>query len=189
MIHPEASLLPSLESMLSRYPDTRVIVHGAEFPDKMADLLKTYPNLYFTLDTATLLAEGEPPMSRPMMYPGGGPNTPFDVDEFVGKYNANRQQIIDQAVEFWLPVFLAAPEKVMWGTDISLEGHVDADTYGILMDITDALLAKIPKKYQEGYLHDNAFNLLGGGSSLKPLTESELNQLDDVDEDDDSEEN
>ena len=162
MIHPMPELVASLEVMLDRYPDTKVIVHGFELPDQMGDLLKSYPNLYYTLDTATMLTlDGDLP--QVLMYPGGGPGSGFDVNEFLSIYKAEREQILAKTIKNWLPVLLAAPERVMWGTDISMEGHVDDRVYDILISLTDEFLNEVPQQYQQGYLRDNAFKLLGPG--------------------------
>lgn len=190
MIHPQADMVGSLEQMLERYPDTKVIVHGFELPDEMPGLLKDHPNLYFTLDTATMFVLGElTPESIPqhLFYPGGGPNTDFVVDTFVADYDRQREEIVSMAVDKWLPVLLAAPKKVMWGTDISLEGHVDEAVYSRVIDLTNAFADKVPQQYRQAYLRDNAFNLLGEGNTLEALTDAEFDQLDSsVDEDDDS---
>jgi len=182
MIHPQRQIIPDLETMLVRYPDTKILLHGFELPDLMGDLLKKHQNLYFTLDTATFLVydSDEPGFpAQPLMYPGNGPERTFGAKTFLADYDAQRTGIVAEAIETWVPVLLAAPDRVLWGTDISLEGHVDEQVYQRLIDITNAFLQEVPEEHQANYLRNNAFELLGEGQTLKPLTDEELDAMED----------
>ena len=167
MIHPMPDLVQDLIKMLSRFKETKVIVHGFELPNQMADLLKQHKNLYYTLDTATMLVLLDNDLPQVLMYPGGGPNTNFDPKAFISIFDAKQQQFVDQTAKQWLPVLKAAPKQVMWGTDISMAGHVDERVYERLISLTDAFAEKVPKKYRQDYLRDNALQLLGPGVTLK----------------------
>lgn len=178
MTHLTNNEAEEIETVLKRYPDTKIIDHNSELLRELPRLLKKYPNFYFTLDTAAMLAlKQDGGFREVLMYPHGE----FSVDEFVRQYDQHQEQLLDQAVTEWLPVIKAAPQRIMWGTDASLLNHHDERVFSRLMDFTQKFSKKIPQQYRDDYLYQNAFDAFGAGSRIEPLTEEELKRAEELD--------
>lgn len=173
-----------LETMLDRYPQTKVLIHGFERGGAgFAALLTEHPNLYFTLDTATLLKEGTGPGLH-LMYPSGQGS----AQTFVEQYTANKSRLLEQAQDEWAQVIVAAPDRVMWGTDVSFDWHADPDVYSRLIEFSNEFIATLPAEVQDKYRFQNAVRLLGThGTMHESLSEAELDRLDDLEPDQDEE--
>jgi len=159
MIHIRGEQVDELRRALDAHPDTTILLHGPEREvyEALPDMLRTYPNLYYTLDTATLA-------SRPgtigyldiLMFSEGGKQTLLDG-------LADPQAMAEQKAELWLPVIQAAPDRVMWGTDVAFDWHVDEDAYGALVDLSRRFIEQLPAELRDGYARGNAEQLLGEG--------------------------
>lgn len=138
-----------LEQTLQKYPNAKVLLHGPELNKQLPGLLQKYENLYFTLDTATLLMEsGNPP--QVLMYSEGG------EDAFFNALNIRKAYILSNSYNKWLPVIEAAPDKVFWGTDAALEWHFSEEAYKQLMDVSNKFIEMLPEQYRDGYKYKNA---------------------------------
>lgn len=150
--------LASLEAAMASHPNTKFLVHGFELGGEgYVRLLKTYLNFYFTLDTATLLKDATPGQGLHLMYPQGTSG----VSEFLTGYEQNKQRLLEQAREEWVQVVLAAPNRVMWGTDVSFDWHTDQEVYSRQIEFSNEFIDSLPADVQDRFTYQNAVTLLG----------------------------
>lgn len=143
------------ESVAGSYPNTKFLIHGFEQgPEGFAALLKKYSNVYFTLDTATLLTDG---MGTHLMYP----NDKGSVKQFESQLSENRARLLSRAKNEWSKVVITAPDRVLWGTDASYDWHADASVYKALIEFSEEFRASLPKDVQDKYAYQNAVKLFG----------------------------
>lgn len=157
----DAEQLPELETMLARYPRTKVLLHGPELRTELPELLTHYPNLAYTLDTATLLERPIPNSNRTLMYPASGLG-----DHFVSTFDEGYQAMLVQAIERWTPVLRAAPDRVLWGTDVSADWHLHPEVYRRLVQFTSDFSDALPPELQAPFAYQNALNLLTGAQGM-----------------------
>jgi hypothetical protein len=79
---------------------------------------------------------------------------------------ADPQSLAEQKASDWLPVLQAAPDRVMWGTDVAFGWHLDEDVYGMLVDFSRRFVEQLPAELRDGYARLNAERLLGAGVSF-----------------------
>jgi hypothetical protein len=164
MIHLTSAQLPGFKAMLIERPGLTVLLHGPELVNELPELLKEHLNLYYTLDTATtMFLDG--PHPHPLMYPRSGGRT-----EFLAEYRANRDTMLQSALSTWNPVLEAAPDRVMWGTDVSMGWHADAQVYEALMEFSNIFLENLPSALARSYAFDNALRLFGAGMVVDPTS-------------------
>lgn len=157
MLHPTQKQANDLEKMLARYPDTKVILHGYELLNTglVEDWLRSYKNLYWTYDLATML-DG-------YMY------RVQNADDFVMWYDANKKQYLASVSNKLLPLLEAAPERVMWGTDVVAAWHMEPEVYNRLMEFSYELVDSLPSKHRANYAHDNAQRIFDSGIIFEQL--------------------
>jgi len=159
MIHPRSDQIDELETILAAYPNTKVLVHTAWNASDMPRLLQTYANIYFTIDAATLISVEQPSGSVDvLMSPVTG-----GKDEFIQRYDVERDAILLDSYQRWSPTMLAAPDRVMWGTDTFAAWHYDPAVYDRIMDFARRWTAMLPAELREAYAYRNAERLLGSG--------------------------
>jgi hypothetical protein len=186
MLHPTPREVPALEAAAARYPNTRFLIHGFDLGAAgYTSLLKKYPNIFYTLDTATLLKDAAPGGQKHLMYPRGEGS----AAEFASAYDRDKAYFLEQAEREWAPVVLAAPDRVMWGTDVSFDWHADPQVYNRLIDFSEAFIATLPAEVQGQYGSENAVKLFGGrGLTYEPADEDDGDiVVDDEEEGDDIE--
>lgn len=161
MIHPVAGMGPDLETILAQYPNVTVIIHGPEIVNELPTLL-SIPNLYYTLDTATLLTLNGTPAKR-LLYPPAKEN---NKKTFIKTFDKNKQTILNQAATTWVPLIQKFPTKIMWGTDVSSAWHEEKEVYSRLMQFSSDFTAKLPEPIRKDYMRNNAFKVLGQGVTI-----------------------
>lgn len=179
MLHVTDREAADLETMLARYPGTKVLLHHRELAAKLPEMLRRHKNLYYTLDTTNLTTLTTTNPQTVLFYPDGQGN----AEQFLAKFEDNRQALLDKAVDDWLPVFEAAPDRVMWGTDVSMEWHADPEVYEKLVRFSQDFTERLPEKYRDGYRFKNALQAFGKGVTLEPLDDQEIKKLDESEDD------
>lgn len=177
MLHVTGAQEADLEYMLASYPDTKVLIHHRELLGSLPALLKKYKNLYHTLDTTnltTVINQGGNPPENVLFYPQGE----GDAAGFLSQLNANRASLLDRAVTDWTPVIAAAPDRIFWGTDVSIEWHTEKQVYDAILKFSKDFVARLPAEHREGYMRGNALKAFGKGITLSELTDDEINLLD-----------
>lgn len=145
--HPGVNQAGSLERVLDRYPNMRVIVHGEQIENEIGDVMTKYPNVYFTVNDLYgdqyLLHQNE---------------TKEGFLEKTDDYNT----LIAQDVARWKELIEAHPHQFLWGTD---RGGVAAWTLdpevGLrLADYGRAFIAELDPAVQENFAYKNALRLV-----------------------------
>ncbi len=129
-------------AMMRAHPALKVGMHGYPSPDAtaVATLLRTYPNVSYSLDTAMLNITGL-------------------ADLRPGISDQQRQTGVDAAWAFWKGLMTAFPDRVMWGTDAGPD--YDTDMYRPNVEFARAFIAKLPVDLQRGYAYANAARFWG----------------------------
>lgn len=151
MFHPTERQANDLEKMLSQYPNTKVILHGFESLNTglVGKWLRTYKNLYFTYDLATMF--------------DGYLYRVQNATDFISWYEANKKQYLTSVRNRLLPLLEAAPDQVMWGTDVVASWHTEPEVYNRLMEFSRDLIDSLPPQHRDNFAHDNAQRLFGSG--------------------------
>jgi hypothetical protein len=144
MIHPDHGQIPALETVFARNPDVTFILHGMNEDSPFNHLLKTYPNVYYTLDSPGL----EPFFNAQ------------SKEEFMREMDENFDILLGRAVRVWKNVIEANPEKVMWGTDRFSSWSYDEEVGSVLEEYNRAFIGKLGLWVQELYAYKNAEQLL-----------------------------
>lgn len=150
MIHPTQAQEEGLKTMLGRYPNATVMAHGGEFNlsrRKLEPILENNDNLYWTLDAGSML--------------NGLVLRADDAADFASQYDGMASEF-KGLVERTLPWMMnAAPDRVMWGTDLATAWNTDPKVISRVMDWTEAAVDALPADQQAKYTHENATRLFG----------------------------
>ncbi len=93
----------NLGRALERFPEITFITHGDFVRPHIADLIDTYPNLYFTFND---IFDEHIPLFR------------FgDKQEFISNVERDWDMMLDVAIGMYQPMIEAHPDRFMWGTD------------------------------------------------------------------------
>ncbi len=162
MLHPVESQVDQVETMLSRYPNTTVVLHGGELSNtgRVPELLREYDNMYWQVDVATIFS--------------GRPLRQDSPEEFVNWYEKNREERLESGRRRVVSLMNASPDRVMWGTDIG--GHawsVEPEVYSRMINFSNDLVASLPEKYRAKYAHGNAARLFGNATRLSEPPEKD----------------
>lgn len=151
MLHPTEKQAGDIGPMLSEYPEATLLLHGHELLgvfETLQSLMETHDNLYWTYDTATML--------------GGLMVTARGKSDFMEKYEANRERFRKRVMD-GLPALLeTAPKRVMWGTDIVADWHLDPEVYGELIAFSTEIRDSLPEQHRDPFAYENAVRLFDG---------------------------
>lgn len=150
MIHPTQAQESGLKTMLSEHPEAIVMAHGGEFnlePRTLVPLLENHDNLYWTIDAGSML--------------NGLVLTASDASEFVSRYDQQKGEFKELVRQVLPPLMDAAPDRVMWGTDLATDWNTDERVYSRIIDWTQAAIDSLPSDQQEPYAYKNATRLFG----------------------------
>ncbi|GEM_PF-4129382 len=151
--------LVGLRAAMEMYPNTKFLVHGFELGvDGYIELLTEYPNFYYTLDTATMLKEAGEGPTKHLMYPEGRATG----DRFLEEYSKYGGKLLKYAKGEYGRIVTAAPDQVMWGTDASMEWHVEPEVYEKLIQFSREFALSLPPGIREKYTYQNAVRLFLG---------------------------
>lgn len=153
MIHLRPGQADDLDTMLTDYPGTTVLLHGAEIYESLDSLLTEHDNLMYTLDTSILLWGS----AGNLMYPNDGGS----AASFIAAYDANAATLLAEAQAKWYALIAAHPNKVMWGTDISEDWHINKRVYNRLLQFSEDFAAPLNDVLEKKYQRTNAINFLG----------------------------
>lgn len=162
MIHMLPEIVDEMITMLKKYPDVTIVAHGPEYFNDLPRLFEL-PNFYYTLDTANMLWEN---LSRGknLMYPD---IVKDNKQSFMAAFVAKREKLLADAVKNWVPLIEKYPTKIMWGTDVSTEWHIDKEVYAELIKLSEDFVAQLPESLRAGYMRENALKVLGEGITVQ----------------------
>lgn len=155
MFHPKASQEGTVEPALNSHPEATFILHGHQMLGYGKDgpglgptlprLLRDYDNLYWQMDVGVMFS-GILLQLR-------------SSSAFVDWYESNASELITVYQDILSRLLDAAPERVMWGTDIAQAWNLDDEAFSRLMDFTERVLEAVPEKHHAPYKRENALNL------------------------------
>lgn len=128
-----------LETILSEYPKTKVLVHGS--PSGMKELLVKHKNLYYAAELEIMLSDGTYGCSISV--------SDKDVNSAISQYG---------------PIIAAAPDQVLWATNAASKCQFQPQFYSKLMEFTNKFIEKLPEEHREKFAYKNAEGLLAGGA-------------------------
>lgn len=171
MIHLVSSQGDELDTMLTNHPNTTVLLHGNELLDELPQLLEDHENLYYTLDTANMLRHPQRQTDTVLMFPADESENDGISDKrrartFSALYDTFETTMLNTAVSDWADVFAAAPDRVMWGTDVASQWHTRRSAYNRLMRFSRMFRGELGAGVQTRYRTTNARELLGDGVTL-----------------------
>ncbi len=147
-LHPGEGHQASFERVLRDHPELTFIVHGEEIESVIGNLMKRYPNVYYTVNEL----HGRQYLLRPGE----------TKDAFVARLK-NYEPLLEKDLDTWRELIEAHPDRFMWGTDRGGSAGVwtyDADIGQTLVDYARAFIGRLDPDVQEKFAYKNAERLL-----------------------------
>lgn len=149
MLHPTSVQADGIGPMLTKHPDTTLLLHGKELLDMgegfLADLLADHDNCYWSYDVTTML--------RGMLTDAGSPSA------FADRFDANRDSHFDRVMQRLPPLLDAAPDRVMWGSDFDVTRTLNDTILSRYMSFSEDVLNAIQNTHRDPYAYENAVAL------------------------------
>lgn len=157
MFHPQNAQEGTVEPALAGHPETTFVLHGHQmlgygkdgpgFGPTVPRLLEEYDNLYWQMDVGVMLS------GRLLRYSRAA--------ELVNWYESEGDGVVEIYRGILPELLAAAPERVLWGTDIARSWNLEADAFSILIDFTERVLEAVPTRHHAPYKRENARQLFG----------------------------
>lgn len=160
MFHVRPGQGAELRQVLEAWPDVRIVMHGSELLPEWPTLVRDFPNLHLTIDAIVLIR----PVGDPSA--GGLMSGSANAAAFNAAFDAQHDSMLALALERWLPVIDAAPDRVMWGTDTYATWHLDPDAFRRIVDFSRRFIAALPPEQQEPFAYGNARRHFGPARSF-----------------------
>lgn len=157
MYHPQEFQEGTVEPALANNPETTFLLHGyqmmgygqerAGLGPTLPRLLEEYDNLYWQVDVGSMLS---------------GTLVRFqESSQFLDWYASNGDQYISLYQNVLSMLLDAAPNRIVWGTDIAQPWNLESEVFSKLMSFTEQLLEGIPAEHHAAYKYQNALDLFG----------------------------
>ncbi len=165
MFHPPARQVDLVKNLIEAYPDVKFFMHMyAE--DVSADaaaygeLIKDHDNLYFSIDADHMMFLD----NTGLLYKYEGiSNTKQAATYFVSDYDSNEEKLLKSALARYAPLIKAAPDRVMWGTEMGPAYNYEPEVYDRMIKFTRKFIAKLSPEVQEKFAYKNALAYFGPG--------------------------
>ena len=164
MFHPIAGKMDDVEQIVKAYPDTDFLIHLfredlAKSTDKLITMLKEHDNLYYSMDAAHIIHDN----NMDLIYDYDSPNKQSSIDKLVSTYDSKEKIMTQSAIQAYKPLVDAAPDKVMWGTEIGPEYAFDPEVFDRAVKISRLVIAGFDAEDQEEVGYKNALRVFGQG--------------------------
>ncbi len=147
MIHPGQNQKSDVEKAVKNNPGVKFLLHGFEIENDITYLMDKYPNVYFSLDSAT-------------MYSMQGLFINGPKEEFVSRFKNDFNMLLERNVKKWKPAIKKHPDRFMWGTDKGDSWHFSEDISLLMEEFARAFIGRLDEEVQEKYAYQNAEKLL-----------------------------
>jgi len=169
MFHPVASKTDDVENILKMYPDTTFLIHlyRSDLSKEKTEwirLLKEYDNFYFSMDAAHIIHVN----GNDIIYDYDTGNDATSKQKLFATLNQEEDDIIRSAISTYKPLVDAAPEKIMWGTEMGPEYSFGSEVFDRAVKISRFVLAGFDKEHQEAVAYKNALRVFGQGVVADP---------------------
>ncbi len=152
MFHPGDNQLQNTANAAKAFPNVKMMLHGYQTASDMVGmdgldkLMATYPNIYFSVDSATL-------------YAYQGKFVTATEDEFDKMFTQDFDKNLNDEIRLWKPLMEKYPTRFSWGTDRFVGWHYSEKTSRLFEEFARAFTGRLPKDIQEKYAYQNAENL------------------------------
>lgn len=147
MFHPGDNQREKVEKAVQKNPSVKFLLHGYESEDYITELMDKYPNLYYSIDSATLY-----PFDGIFMF---GPQEKF-ISRFKKDFNSN----LNSKVKKWKPRIEKHPDRFMWGTDRATDWHFSEEISMLFEEFARAFIGQLDPAVQEKFAYKNAERLI-----------------------------
>lgn len=148
MFHPGFGQIEQVEKILSDYSNVTFILHGRETQREIEELLAKHPNLYYSVDGATLYAmRGKFVLGK--------------KDSYLKKFGEEFNSMLNEGINTFKRVLEKYPDRFMLGTDRGAAWHYDEDAAAAFEEFSRAFIARLNPSVQENFAYKNAEKLLG----------------------------
>jgi len=177
MFHPVAAKIDDVEKIVEAYPDTVFLIHMYredldKSTSKLIKILQEHDNLYFSMDAAHIIHNN----NMDIIYDYDSPNKQSSINKLVSTFDSKEKTMTISAIQAYKPLVDAAPDKVMWGTEIGPEYAFDPKVFDRAVKISRFVIAGFDKEHQEAVGYKNALRVFGEGvvvdASIKVLDTS-----------------
>ena len=168
MFHPVASKIDDVKKIIEAYPDTTFLMHMyredlEKSKDKIIKLLKEHDNLFFSMDAAHIVH-----ISGDVIYEFDSSNKESSIEKFASYYDSKEKTMISNAISAYKPLVDAAPDKVMWGTEIGPEYAFDPEVFDRAVKASRFVIAGFDEEDWEAVAYKNALRVFGQGVVANP---------------------
>ena len=169
MFHPVAGKIDDVQKIIEAYPETTFLIHLyredlAKSRDKLITMLKEHDNLYFSMDAAHIIHVN----NMDIIYDYDSGNSKSSISKFVSTYNSKEKSLVADAIKAYKPLVDAAPDKVMWGTEIGPEYAFHAQVFDRAIKASRLVIAGFDPEHQEAVGYRNALRVFGEGVVADP---------------------
>lgn len=169
MFHPVASKTDDVENILKAYPNTTFLIHLfrsdlSKEKTEWVRMLKEYDNFYFSMNAAHIIHVN----GNDIIYDYDTGNDAVSKQKLLSTLNREEENIIRSAISAYKPLVDAAPEKIMWGTEMGPEYSFDPEVFDRAVKISRFVIAGFDKEHQEAVGYKNALRVFGQGVVADP---------------------
>ncbi|MFC1977224.1 leucine-rich repeat domain-containing protein [Chloroflexota bacterium] len=143
--------LSEIASAVDKYPDAIFLFHSIGTFPLVAQLMDIYPNVYFTMDSASF-----------RLGSGAGLKSSDNAEEWLAAVNQTSLScIVERNFEDLAPLLQQYPDRIFWGTDFSEAWHYDESVTDLVTRIHRRFIGRLPADIQEKYAYQNAQRVFG----------------------------
>ena len=146
--------LTEIEPSIRKYPDAIFLFHSIHTFDVVAQLMSEYPNVYYSMDLGGSFFPGKGVSLNPK---DAGSN---NAESFLAAVNRKGlDYIVERNLEDLAPLLQKYPDRIFWGTDLSLLWNFDESVTDVVIRISRQFIGRLPADVQEKYAYKNALNV------------------------------
>ncbi|MFC1943080.1 leucine-rich repeat domain-containing protein [Chloroflexota bacterium] len=143
--------LIEITDAIDKYPDAIFLFHSIGTFPRVAQLMDSYPNVYFTMDGASF-----------SLGSGAGLKSSDSAEEWLAAVNQTSLScIVQRNFEDLAPLLQQYPDRIFWGTDFSEAWHYDESVTDLVTRIHRRFIGRLPADIQEKYAYKNAQRIFG----------------------------
>ena len=167
MFHPVANKIDDVKKIIEAYPDTTFLIHMYrddldDSMDKLIKILKEHDNIYFSMDAAHILHVN----GNDIIYQYDSRDKESSIKKFISTYDSKEKSLVTSAIQAYKPLVDAAPDKVMWGTEIGPEYAFDPEVFDRAIKISRLVIAGFDEEDREAVGYKNALRVFGEGVAV-----------------------
>ncbi len=164
MFHPVATKIDDVEKIVEAYPDTVFLIHMfredlAKSTSKLIKIMQEHDNIYFSMDAAHIIHDN----NMDIIYDYDSPNKQSSINKLVSTFDSKEKIMTKSAIQAYKPLVDAAPDKVMWGTEIGPEYAFDPKVFDRAVKISRFVIAGFDEEDREAVGYRNALRVFGQG--------------------------